>query len=87
MEVVRQTTVGYSDLDLTTTQGARTLLERIESASEAVCGDEQPNADPAELRVIRGCRLAAVSQAVRRVRNPLLASLAQQRCRTLFAAR
>jgi UrcA family protein len=85
-KVVLQTTVHYPDLDLTTTQGARTLLGRIERASEVVCGGAQRDATPTERRQFNDCRVVAVSHAVRTVQNPLLTSLASDRGRTLFAA-
>jgi UrcA family protein len=86
LEIVRQTRVDYSDLDLETNQGARTLLERIDRASEAVCGGAQRGASPTERRQFDDCRVAAVSHAVRMVKNPLLTSLASDRSRALFAA-
>jgi UrcA family protein len=86
MEVVRQTTVGYSDLDLTTTQGARTLLERIEQASDEVCGGARLATSFVERHEFDTCRAAAASRAVKKVHNPLLSSLASDRGRTLFAA-
>ena len=86
MEIVRQTTVGYSDLDLTTTQGARTLLERIEQASAEACWGAKLAASFVERDQFISCRVAAASRAVRRVCNPLLSSLASARSRTLFAA-
>jgi UrcA family protein len=86
LEIVRQTRVDYSDLDLNTTQGARMLLERIDRASEAVCGGAQRDPSPTERREFDDCRVAAVSHAVRTVKNPLLTALASDRGRTLFAA-
>ena len=86
MEVVQQTTVNYSDLDIGTAQGARTLLERIEQASAAVCRGPQGDRTLAERRQFKDCRIEAFSRSVRTVRNPLLTSLAADRSRTLFAA-
>ena len=86
MDVVRQTIVGYSDLDLTTTQGARTLLERIEQASDEVCGGARLATSFIERHEFNSCRVAAASRAVKRVHNQLLSSLASARSRTLFAA-
>jgi UrcA family protein len=86
MDLVRQTTVGYSDLDLTTTRGARTLLERIEQASDEVCGGARLATSFVERHQFDACRVAAASRAVRKVHNPLLSSLASDRRRVLFAA-
>jgi UrcA family protein len=86
MEIVQQTTVNYSDLDLTTTQGARTLLERIDQASEEVCGGAKLAMSFVERDQFNTCRVAAASRAVRRVKNRLRSSLASDGGRTLFAA-
>ena len=75
-KTIRQTGVDYSDLDLTTAQGAQSLLERIEGASEVVCARVGASAAYDEQRHFNECRAAAISDAVRTVHSPLLTSLA-----------
>ena len=67
--------VSYADLDLSREAGARALLERIEAASQRVCG---PRPSPRNLRInihFRACYRDAVSQAVAEVESPLLSAL------------
>jgi UrcA family protein len=67
--------VSYADLDLSREAGARALLERIEAASQRVCG---PRPSPRNLKInihYRACYRDAVSQAVAEVESPLLSAL------------
>jgi UrcA family protein len=66
--------VRYGDLDLSTTEGARVLYQRISVAARQVC--------PAPVtRVLalafkdRACREAAIERAVNTVNNPRLAAM------------
>jgi UrcA family protein len=66
---VRQTTVTFGDLDLTTGAGAAALLGRLQSAAGSVCGNS------VDSKVVR-CRKWAVYDAVRTVDEPLLTEAA-----------
>jgi len=65
--------VNYSDLNLSTMNGATTLYQRIEGAAHFVCGDEGRGLD--EQIVWKTCYGDAVNHAVTQVNNPLLTSL------------
>jgi UrcA family protein len=65
--------VKYSDLNLSTMNGATTLYQRIEGAAHFVCGDEGRSLD--EQIVWKTCYGNAVNHAVTQVNNPLLTSL------------
>jgi UrcA family protein len=67
-------TVGYSDLNLATPEGARVLYSRIDHAAHKVCdaGDFR-NLDATAAS--RKCERAAVAQAVQAVHSPQLAAL------------
>src|SRR5215469_7737232 len=65
--------VSYSDLNLSTINGATTLYQRIEGAAHFVCGDEGRSLD--EQMVWKTCYGNAVNHAVTQVNNPLLTSL------------
>lgn len=70
-------TVAYSDLDPSTTDGARLLLTRIESAARRICGPP-PSHSPLQPRAAayyRDCVLASVDAAVARVGSPALMAL------------
>jgi UrcA family protein len=67
--------VSYADLDLSREAGARVLLDRIEAASQKVCG---PRPSPRNLKInihYRACYRDAVSQAVAAVESPRLSAL------------
>ena len=66
--------VKYSDLDLSTSDGARTLYKRISAAASVVC----PYTDARELNlkaIGQSCREAAIEQAVRSIHNTELAAI------------
>ncbi|HEY7797660.1 MAG TPA: UrcA family protein [Hyphomonadaceae bacterium] len=67
--------VSYADLDLSREAGAYVLLQRIEAASQRVCG---PRPSPRNLKIhihYQACYRDAVSQAVAEVESPLLSAL------------
>jgi UrcA family protein len=67
----RTTVVSYADLDPSREADARVLLRRLGHASARVCrGDER-----VETTATRRCREAAVADAVRSIRAPLLSRL------------
>ena len=65
--------VSYSDLNLSSINGATTLYHRIEGAAHFVCGEEGRGID--EQNVWKTCYGNAVNHAVTQVNNPLLTSL------------
>ena len=70
--VVSKAQVPYADLDISTDDGARRLLERIERAADAVCGipAAAPSA-PLDAQAL-ACRHDAIRGAAARVRTPAL---------------
>ncbi|HYL00892.1 MAG TPA: UrcA family protein [Steroidobacteraceae bacterium] len=67
-------TVRYSDLNLSTQQGARVLYGRIVAAAHRVCaGGNMLDLDA--MATARVCREEAIAKAVRDVNSPMLASV------------
>ena len=67
-------TVRYSDLNLSTQQGAIVLYGRIVSAAYRVCGAGN-TLDLDSMATARVCREEAIAKAVRNVNNTMLASV------------
>lgn len=65
--------VSYSDLNLSSMNGATTLYHRIEGAAHFVCGEEGRSID--EQNLWKTCYGNAVNHAVTQVNNPLVTSL------------
>lgn len=86
-KAVTETRIPYSDIDATSSAGARALLARIEDAAELVCGGAASAVTDYQKEDFRECRRAAVSGAVARMRNPVLTKLASRRQTELRAAR
>jgi UrcA family protein len=73
--------VGYSDLDLTDAQGAKTLYTRLRAAAREVCGSTP---DPRELRQYanyQACYTRALHKAVHRIDSQRLHALHAERSR------
>jgi UrcA family protein len=74
--------IRYGDLNLATSQGAKTLYERLISASYAVCEtygrDANDNADPLGLQK---CRNKVIADAVTKVGKPMLFAVYNERNR------
>ena len=66
--------VSYSDLDLSTTDGANTLYKRISDAAHKVCPFED-SVHPLEVALNNSCRSAAIARAVGKVNNAKLATV------------
>jgi UrcA family protein len=66
-------TVSFRDLDLSSTEGARTLYRRIQAAAKQVCG--YAGADFIEQSIWKSCYHNAVSEAVGKVNSPLLTAV------------
>jgi UrcA family protein len=86
-KVVTYTRVPYLDIDLTSAAGAPALLQRIEDAADAVCGGGATKISKQEKEDYAECRDIAVADAVAKVRNPALTTLAGRRRADLRAAR
>jgi UrcA family protein len=74
-KVVLYTSVPYSEVDLTSTDGAWRLLQRIADAADAVCGGEASRTTAYDNEHYLQCRGEAISGAVARARSPVLAEL------------
>jgi UrcA family protein len=71
---VPQVVVSYSDLDLSTTEGAQTLYKRISFAAQQVCPYQDEKA-LARVAISHACREAAIDRAVNSVHNAQLAAV------------
>lgn len=86
------TTVSYADLDLSTADGARVLLKRINAAAKEACGPAPVMSPltPVAATLHERCIAQAADKAVAEVNAPLLAALhtgVTQSAGELFAAR
>jgi UrcA family protein len=70
----RQVTVKYDDLNLTSREGAMTLLSRIRGAARQVCGEESQRLDLQHAWQV--CYDGSITAAVAAVDSPMLSSLA-----------
>jgi UrcA family protein len=66
--------VSYSDLDLSTTDGANALYKRISAAAHKVCPFEDA-IQPLQVAANKSCRSAAIARAVSTVNNAKLAAV------------
>jgi len=84
--------VVYSDLDVSTQEGARALLKRLDNAARRVCGAE-PSRSPLQPRLImtyERCVSDALDASVAQVNAPLVVALhtgAPESVGDVFAAR
>lgn len=70
--------VSFADLDVTTRDGAATLLDRIDNAAQRVCGGGRIM--PANMAAkVATCRKAAVAEAVASTRVPMVVQVAAAR--------
>lgn len=86
---VQAATVGFSDLDLSTTEGARALLRRINVAAHEACGTSvhSPLLPRAAVQHDR-CVVAATELALNRIDLPMVAQVHRtESAGTLLAAR
>lgn len=73
--VLVRTTAPLGDLDLTTGQGARAALNRINAAATQVCGAKPAPSQLAAHAHYRACKKEAVDRAVAGMDNPLVTAL------------
>ncbi|MDE2181927.1 MAG: UrcA family protein [Alphaproteobacteria bacterium] len=71
----QEVTVSYADLDLSHPAGAAALLERLQAASQAVCGGMPNIRDLAAMARFKACRRQAMDRAVASVPAPLVAEI------------
>ncbi len=67
--------VRYTDLNLATEQGVRTLYRRIASAARTVCPHGEGSIIPKVADISRTCIREAISRAVQEVNDPRLAEV------------
>jgi UrcA family protein len=65
--VQKQLSVDYGDLDLSKEAGVRTLMSRLENASDKVCGGRPMTHAYGKFASYKACRDSAVAEAVRRI--------------------
>lgn len=70
-----QRTVGYADLDLTSTKGATVLYSRLTSAANAVCGRVVGDRDLARIASSKACVDQSMVHAITAVNDPMLTSV------------
>ena len=70
--VVLQTTISFSDLDLSRTAGADSLIARLRKATLKVCGDMPNRADMDAFLRYSTCRTRTMEAAIRQVNVPLV---------------
>ncbi len=73
-EEVPTVVVAYGDLDLSTTDGASALYQRIAVAAHKVCPFED-SVHPLQVAMNNSCRSAAIARAVSTVNNAKLAAV------------
>jgi UrcA family protein len=73
-DAVPTVVVRYGDLDLSSTEGARVLYQRISVAARQVCPVEFSRA-VLQVGKNRACREAAIERAVNAVNNPQLVAM------------
>jgi UrcA family protein len=66
------TTVSYRDLDLTTSEGADTMLQRISHAAERVCAPKAGLGDSFGRALWNDCVTSRVNLVVNRLGSPMV---------------
>jgi UrcA family protein len=69
---VRQKSVAYEDLNLSTQRGVETLYRRISNAAEQVCGVEAGRMPIALAAPAKACKRQSIARAVEQVNLPQL---------------
>ncbi len=75
----RQTVLNYSDLNLSSISGVRSVYARIRKAAETVCGDRHASGSRITQQDWRDCYDRAVADAVARLDKPALNAYHQRR--------
>lgn len=71
--------ISYADLNLSSSEGAREMMGRIESAARIICGESSTNNDLSERAREHSCVDATMSEAVRSLDAPSVSALSDQR--------
>ncbi|HEY1448690.1 MAG TPA: UrcA family protein, partial [Caulobacteraceae bacterium] len=66
------TTVSYRDLDLTTSEGANTMLQRIGQAAERVCAPKAGRGDSFGRALWNDCMASRINLVVSRLGSPMV---------------
>jgi len=74
-------TVKYTDLNLATSEGSRVLYHRLVAAARRVCPDTGNAAELRQNRDAQRCITATVQQAVKQVKSPQFAQVAESQMR------
>ena len=74
-------TVKYTDLNLATPEGSRVLYHRLVAAARRVCPDTGNAAELRQNRDAQRCITATVQQAVKQVKSPQFAQVAESQMR------
>lgn len=76
----RAEAVSIADLDLSTADGARVLLKRLDIAAQRACGGEPVKSPlfPREPGLFEKCVKEAISTAVRQADQPMLAAIHEE---------
>ena len=69
--VQKQLVVDYSDLDLSKEAGARTLMSRLDKATDKVCGVRPLTNAYNQFAAYKACRETAIADAMRRIGAPV----------------
>lgn len=78
--------VAYSDLNLASPAGAKTMLTRLQKASRKVCG-AATHRSPEEMTWAKACMKDAMSSAVSRLNAPTVSALFMDPQRPVYASR
>ena len=79
--------VAYGDLDLSSSAGARTMINRLRSATRKICGDEPAPLQIAMILRYKSCFGTTMSQAVASLDHPVVSAIYTGRSRAQAAAR
>ena len=82
-----QVRVSFRDLDLSTREGAETLLHRLRDAAEEACRGDSPSVTDQMQARIRRCRNDTLSQTVEQLRNPTVTAAFSDLQPVLYASR
>ena len=84
-EYVHFTDVHFADLDLTRSQGAAVLYQRLEGAARTVCASLDARDLASQMR-FKGCVETAIGTAVAKVDRPALTAYYKERTKNRNAA-
>jgi UrcA family protein len=73
----REVRVSYSDLDLSHSEGAQVLIDRVREASRLACGDAPILADLDGTAAYDACVVATADRAIAKVRSNMVQAMYQ----------